>query len=269
MKADVAVVTIHGIGDQKPGYSESMVSELRTRLDALGHDPHRVAFEEVYWAHILQPRQERYLEEATVAGDLDFRSLRKFVVSALGDAAAYRKISTHSTSVYRSINDELAQAVRRLEDAVAHPQVPLLVLAHSLGGHIASCHIWDVQHWEAAPGDTPFATMQTLAGMVTFGCNIPLFTMAYNADELKPIRFPGLKLRPEDAARARWLNFYDPHDVLGYPLRPLNAAYRELVEDRVVQVGSVFTSWNPLSHNGYWTDGDVTKPTAQFISQFL
>ena len=60
---------------------------------------------------------------------------------------------------------------------------PLVVVAHSLGSVIASDFIWDAQHPErgrgvAAEAGTDFEGMRTLAGLVTLGSNLPLFTLA-------------------------------------------------------------------------------------------
>lgn len=77
---------------------------------------------------------------------------------------------------------------------------------------------------------------------------------------------------PDDLKRkAKWLNFYDPDDVLGYPLKPINAAYDNVVTDDItINVGSWFsTSWNPLSHSAYWTDNSFTKPVAKYVCSFL
>lgn len=69
---------------------------------------------------------------------------------------------------------------------------------------------------------------------------------------------------------AKWLNYYDPDDVLGYPLKPINAEYRKVVsKDIAINTGGILTSWNPMAHNGYWTDNDFTKPVAKYIGQFV
>lgn len=61
-----------------------------------------------------------------------------------------------------------------------------------------------------------------------------------------------------------WVNFHDEDDVIGYPLKTLNAAYRKVIKaDRQINAGGLLSSWNPASHLGYWTDNDVTKPIAQ------
>ena len=115
---------------------------------------------------------------------------------------------------------------------------------------------------------SPFERMQKLAGIVTFGCNIPFFTFAYEAVE--PIEFPPGELTATLKRKAKWLNYYDPDDVLGYPLKAINADYRKVVtKDIPINVGGVFSSWNPLAHGGYWTDNSFTKPVAKFITSFL
>ncbi|NIQ25048.1 MAG: hypothetical protein GTN88_00295, partial [Gammaproteobacteria bacterium] len=69
---------------------------------------------------------------------------------------------------------------------------------------------------------------------------------------------------------ASWLNFFDPDDVLGYPLKPLSPEYRRAVSrDITINVGGIAASWNPLSHSKYWTDNDFTKPVAKFIDKLL
>jgi hypothetical protein len=157
----------------------------------------------------------------------------------------------------------------KLDDPAA-PDRPLVLLAHSLGGHIMSNYIWDRQKPGASPaGTSSFRKLETLAGMITFGCNIPFFTFAYKKSDIKPIRFPGSKLPPVLDLLARWKNYYDPDDILGYPLQPINQAYSKLVEDIPINVGGLFTSWNPTSHSKYWTDNDFTKPVAAFLKELL
>ena len=68
----------------------------------------------------------------------------------------------------------------------------------------------------------------------------------------------------------RWLNFYDPDDILGYPLKPLSPEYDDAVNaDLPINVGAVFSSWNPLSHNKYWTDNRFTKPVSKMIHELM
>jgi hypothetical protein len=152
-----------------------------------------------------------------------------------------------------------------------------VVIAHSLGAYIISNYIWDRQNKDPEGyGTTDFEAMKTLAGIVTFGCNIPLFMLAF--DEIQCIAFPPsglsdffLGANPQDvASAARWLNFYDPDDVLGYPLANLSPSYEDsVIEDIAINAGGILYSWNPLSHSHYWTDNNMTKPVAEMLSGLL
>ncbi|MCH6589520.1 MAG: hypothetical protein IH806_03295 [Proteobacteria bacterium] len=272
MAKRLAVAVIHGMGDQEADFAVEMIDELNDRVGDLGKDPAEIAWQSIYWADILAQPQKDYLEKAKNNHDLDWVWLRKFVVNYLGDAAAYQKVTSPANTTYEKIHERVSQAINDLNGQLPGDDLPLIVLAHSLGGHIMSNHIWDMQHpgGTPPPGLSPFERMHTLAGMVTFGCNIPLFTFAYAT--VVPIEFPAAQLPNPGAVRdkAKWLNYYDPDDVLGYPLKSINAAYDAVVdEDIPISVGGWFSSWNPLSHNKYWTDNDFTKPAAEFIATFL
>ena len=248
-----------------------MIEELNQRIEALRRNSDRIAWKTIFWANILEPIERKYFRNANRTNDLDYIRLRKFVISALGDATAYQKVTSSANTTYEKIHDRVGQAIRELfnNDLDGTP-APLIVMAHSLGGHIMSNHIWDMQHAQpnALAGLSEFERMETLAGMVTFGCNIPLFTFAYT--KVEPIAFPAPQLPDNLKGKARWLNFFDPDDVLGYPLKPINGDYRRVVKrDIAINVGGIFSSWNPLSHNGYWTDNDFTKPVSKFIASFL
>ncbi len=265
MSYKLAVAVIHGMGSQKPNYSDDMVKELNKRL---GNKAANVVWKEIYWADVLADQQEAYLRKANRTNHLDFFALRRFIVSALGDASAYRKITTpvNNITTYDKIHGRVREVIKSLDDQT-DDEVPLIVFAHSLGCHIISNYIWDLQK---TPSSTlsEFQNMERLAGLVMFGCNIPLFVFAHS--NIKPIRFPGNALTPQQKQKARWYNFFDPDDVLGYPLKSINSAYCKVVDaDYPINVGSVFSSWNPLSHNKYWTDNDFTKPAAKFLLRFL
>lgn len=268
MAKDLAIAVIHGMGSQDPSFADPMIEELDRRV---GKDADRIAWKTIFWADILAPRQRQYFRDANRNNDLDYVRLRKFVISALGDAAAYQKVESAANTTYERIHERVEQRIGDLfENDLERTSPPLIVLAHSLGGHIMSNYIWDMQHAGAhvSTGLSEFERMRTLAGMVTFGCNIPLFTFAY--DDVIPIDFPAPKLPDHIKGKARWLNFFDPDDILGYPLKSTNAAYRKVVNrDIAINAGGIFSSWNPLSHNEYWTDNDFTKPVARFIASFL
>ena len=268
MATKLGVVVIHGMGSQNPDFAEDMIEELNDRVKDLGKNPDTISWKPIYWANILAARQTEYLRNAKRLGDLDYIGLRKFMLSAFGDASAYQRVNSGSNSTYKKIHRRVARDIKSLYvTGLQSEPKPLIVLAHSLGGHIMSNYIWDMQQ-SGDPGLSAFERMEKLSGIVTFGCNIPFFTFAYDA--VKPIEFPPVTLTAALKRKAKWLNFYDPDDVLGYPLKAINTDYRKVVtKDIPINVGGVFSSWNPMAHGSYWTDNSFTKPVAKYIASFL
>ena len=285
MTYKLGVIVIHGMGAQKPDFADALKNEVTDRLGRLGK---LVCWKPIWWAPVLERSETKLLGALSATNKLDYMTLRRIVVHYLGDAVAYQRVpdSAQRTNVYEEVHNTVAHAIHDLRSAIRRgvpddaKEVPLVVLAHSLGGHIMSNHIWDLQRTQSPRKpveDNPFEKAETLAGIVTFGCNIPLFTLAYN--NMVPIKFPASGLvncfptgtpasKVKDAAK--WLNLYDPDDVLAYPLKPLSKQYHDTVTaDLPVNVGNLLTSWNPLSHGAYWTDNDVTKPIAELIEGLL
>ena len=265
----VAVAVIHGMGSQLRGYSDPLGVAIAERLSDVGLDPDRVAWQEIFWQDITERRQREYLQDADSDNKLDYTELRTFIVQALGDAVAYRYVD--APGVYESVHRRIAESLGQLEHTHnLDAGTPLIVLAHSLGGHIISNYMWDMQHGRTLPGMTlsPFQRGESLSGLVTFGCNIPLFTFAF--DRVQPIEFPPATLEEPHASRARWMNFFDPDDVLAYPLKPTCAEYDAIVsEDVEIDVGGLFSSWNPMSHTRYWRDKDLARPVANYLGEYL
>ncbi|MDI3326886.1 hypothetical protein QKW35_21125 [Pontibacterium granulatum] len=250
--AKVAVVIIHGMGAQERDFADATIDEINVRIKGRGKQPADIAWKPVYWADLIQSRQTDFLNRiiSNPSNDIDFIKLRRFVISALGDAAAYQNIRGKETSTYREIHQRVKASISDFyNNQLGQQPCPLIIMAHSLGGHVISNYIWDIQ--KDSTGSSDFENMKYLAGMITFGCNIPLFSFAHT--NLLPFSFPGESLSYAEKAKAKWLNFYDPDDVLGYPLRQINNHY-EFIEDRHINAGGLLTSWNPLSHNAYWTD---------------
>jgi len=93
--ADLCIAVIHGMGTQQPKYSVPMRDEINNRL---GADASRVKWKEIYWANILSQREKDYLDEANKHNNLDWITLRRFMINAFGDASAYRKTNDSNNS---------------------------------------------------------------------------------------------------------------------------------------------------------------------------
>ena len=275
MSATRGVLIAHGIGKQKPGFSRALQKRVTKRLGKLGIGSEEIAFQEVYYQDVLQPKQDFYLEHATKQR-IDNKFMRGFVLDILADASMYGFPGREDAP---GVYDRVRDAIVALEARVG-PNAPVVAMAHSLGGHVLSNFVWDRQRrWMDGDeddnlADTDFQRLKTLASFITFGCNIPLFVTA--ADPYVPIQVPspsGL-LPAEWGTEKKWLNYYDPDDILGWPLTALAAVDEDageneiaalmdpadrvrflgMVSDHTIDVGWPIQSATPFSHIGYWKD---------------
>lgn len=283
MPQRIAVAIVHGIGEQKPDFAAGIICELLERFTKLvkSHTTHpqaELVMEPVYWAPVLQQDENELWKRLLAGGELDFIGLRRFMVNFAADAIAYQPVPGERFT-YEKIHAEMARAISRLATG-AGPDAPLCVIAHSLGTVIASNYFYDLQtdaRKRLIPsaarkemGKTPIERGETFTSLYTFGSPIALWSLRYS-EFGRPIKVPSPKLsghHPGLEAESEWINFYDKDDVIGYPLKKLNDAYRQAVKkDIQVNAGGWLSSWNPLSHNGYWTDNDVTRPIAEGLAR--
>lgn len=283
MPQKIAVAIIHGIGSQTADFADEMIMELRARFSALvagqtSAPAAELLMEPVYWAPELQAQENELWSRLHRGGELDFLSLRRFMVNFAADAIAYQPAPKERVA-YERIHARVAASLRSLA-ANAGPAAPLCVIAHSLGTVIASNYLYDLardsrkkligRRVRRQMADTPLERGETLTSLYTFGSPIALWSLRY-PDFGTPIEVPSAKLaghHPGVFPAGEWVNFFDEDDVIGYPLKTLNAAYSAAVKaDIQVNAGGWVSSWNPLSHNGYWTDNNVTKPIASGLAR--
>jgi hypothetical protein len=277
----VAVAIVHGVGVQGSDFAEPMIAEITNRfareLDiGVAEASAEVIFEPVHWAPVLQEAQTRLWRRVYARRDLDYVELRKFMVDFAGDAIAYQP-TPQGREVYDSVHVVLAHALRTLA-RTAGRAAPLCVIAHSLGTIIASNYLYDLSQRRRrgmvsravrdVKKNTPLENGDTLTLLYTLGSPLAIWSLQYEDFGL-PITVPAPTLEDyHPGLVGEWVNFYDPDDVIAYPLSTLNATYEQSVEsDVAVNVGGSLTSWNPLSHGGYWTDRDVTKPIAHALAR--
>jgi len=276
----IAVAVIHGMGSQgtaSQGLNEiSFSAGLYKRLrEQLGEDFfNRVGWREIFWADILQSRQEDYIKTNLSAKGARWMDVRRFVMHNLADAASYRKTPDTRDQTYFLIHERVHRTIQRLEQ-ITDANTPLIILAHSLGGHIMSNYIYDMMKGSPQiPGGSDFQQLKTMAGFATFGCNIPVFSFSYQSQHINPIDFPGTKIAQNKRLKPWWVNYNDKDDALGMPLAGLSPGYsamaqRKELKDTWVNTGNVFQFWNPASHNGYWTDRHFYRPIASFLKKAM
>lgn len=275
----LGVVVIHGMGSQRPGFAAGLVDRVASGLKELES---RLEWQEIHWAYALQDREAALWNAMKAATDpsgaeipLDWRRVREFVVHNFGDALAYHR-DPRGGSAYKRVHEIISAKLAALKTALGDPEAPVVVMAHSLGAHMMSNYIWDRQ---GENDSSALEALPTLTSMITFGCNIPLFSLSL--DEAKPITVPAPNLDHDGLRKAaRWLNFLDRDDVLGWPLRTLyeknldelTAAQKatvERIEDREINVGGLGTAWNPAAHAGYWEDRDMIGPVVDHLKELL
>lgn len=294
----VAVVCVHGINMSQMDYFDPFIERIRKRLPRQQRT--FATFRNVFWADIVRGRQKDYIRHAEAMSDLRSSKIRRFVIEGLGDAAAYQKTRLQD-SAYYLIQAEIGRVLKELDGETSEPR-PLIFIGHSLGCHIVSSYAWDLNklkhraHETAKEEDnevsrkldplkdySPFRRLETFAGFVTLGSNMPLFTFTFGPQRVYPIThsadpsvrpaFPGAALKGRALASARWLNFYSERDVLGYPIKPLNDAYAKeprIVDIKVRSEGWTLPPWNTIrAHTGYRTNGTVVKETARLIQDLI
>lgn len=302
MPRPIAVLFVHGIYNSSDDFHLPMKTRLE-RLIPAALRPY-VDYEAANWAPIVRRHQTSYLRRLVGQGLVQDNPYRRMALQGLGDAAAYQKTRNYQNSSYYEIQAVVRAAIDRL-DQRGPPDRPLVFIGHSLGCHILSTFAWDTYSMRRRMNDpgpdadvktqefaaylrsgSPFRRLETLAGFVTMGCNMPLFTFTFGPDRIIPITyartptehpaFPGIGLPPDVKARAQWLNFYSRNDLLGYPLKPLSGAYAnepritdiEVASERVWRraMWSVFPPGATYAaHTGYWTHPPVIKRTAQLL----
>lgn len=153
-------------------------------------------------------------------------------------------------------------------------------VAHSLGAHVLSNYVWDTEpplDGETKRPDPRWQPLPTLTSIVTFGANIPLFSLPF--DRAVPVCLPAVGV-PEGPLRkaGRWLDFFDADDILGWPVRALYERDRDRIHpgrrptidrirDRAIAAGPPLTGMTPLSHGHYWSDGGLAGRTASHLRQ--
>jgi hypothetical protein len=278
---NVALLTLHGMGETQTSYADKLFARLRLRLSPASTALYTGT---VYYQDLLQYNEQRVWQ--ALGSRLRWSKLRRFMLFGFADAAAleHRKEQRHSLYHYSQL--KIARALYVAKQQLS-TDGKLVILAHSLGCHVLSCYLWDAQQAKAGikpaagiwrdirryqagiSGDTAltdddiaFLRGDRLSTLVTTGCNIPIFVAAHALEQIMPFTKPN--------SAFRWLNYYDKDDVLGWPLADLSASYAALVSDIAMNASDGFfgwlaASWNPLAHNQYWQDEQLLSDLVSFL----
>lgn len=270
----IGVAVVHGIGDQSADFAEPFVVALREAFARMvpRAPSDALVFGPVHWAPVLDEAQRRLGERVGLRDDLDWRWLRRVMISFVGDGIAYEP-TLHDRRTYDAIHGVMADSLHALA-AEAGGSAPLCVVAHSLGSVIASNYMYDLGKPEllsdtvkAHMTDAPLERGETFTHFFTLGS--PLAIWALHHDDFgRPLTVPSRRLASHHPTlTGSWLNFFDRDDVIAYPLQGLNEVYAKAVtEDVAVSAGGWLAGQTPLSHTGYLSDGAVVNRIAAVLA---
>jgi hypothetical protein len=283
MAQPLAVAVIHGIGKQDKNFAEPLIRRLWTQYarllgDTIEDPDQHLVIEPVFWQPCIQSREDTMWDNLLAGGPLDWQLLRRFFIDFAGDAIAYQQTPGY-VQTYNAIHGVMAKAFNQLAER-AGEKAPLCVIAHSLGSIISSNYLYDLQT-EFAEGrgiiapevkaeidNTPLEHGETLCRFFTMGSPLAVWSLRYE-DFGSPVKVPALQLAEHwPGLSGEWTNIFDRDDIIGYPLKSLNAAYDKAVtEDLEMNVGGLFKCWNPACHLEYWADCGAMRTIARSLAR--
>ncbi|CAM2853614.1 hypothetical protein [Vibrio neptunius] len=263
---EVALITLHGMGKVKLDYYDELEKALKKEL---GSEWVKVSFHNVQYAPILQQPQDDLWKAmmSEPSNDLHATRLRQFFLYGFGDAGSLEHSSHRRKDKYLAVQEEIFKTLEyAYADIGENENRPVIIIAQSLGCQVISNYLWDAEHglnmfenYVDSENKESFMKLKTCENLITTGCNIPLFNAGLQERHCFTKPHPSF----------RWDNYYDPDDVLGWPLRQLDDSYHAIVDDHPINAGSLIASWNPFSHGQYWSDKDVIKPLVSIIRSKL
>ncbi|MBI3780813.1 MAG: hypothetical protein HY278_07140 [candidate division NC10 bacterium] len=288
------VLIIHGIGEEKAGFSEPLPKligkEFAAHVTRIWQRPPQdeINITEVVWADITEGDQDRLwdrLYKSLGSKTLSWRSwvtqpttwiprirywaiAREIVVKYIGDTIAY--VETPGINKYKQIHDRVSSVIHncakdaRTKGATARKPALLTIVAHSLGAVIASDLFYDVKNkGRSWPSEV------RLANFITLGSPLALYVLRYGFEKPAATTTRDSFSSPitmDDDPDGLWINIFDSQDIIGYPLKPLNDAYKTAVFiDKEINAGQWWKIWqwplqaSPFSHVLYWEDDTVAE----------
>lgn len=272
MSRRLGLLLIRGSGESGFQRQKRFMERLEKDLARRNIDKHLIEHENVDWYEPLQHAQESILERMEEKG-VKLKSLltRNLIITNIGDLINYGGKPNLPSSSYNETHKLVHQSIVDLKNKLID-NAPLIIIASSMGTEIINNYIWDRQN-AADPdplGNSPFERFETLVGLFTFGSNLPIFASSHNIDDLVPITFPSPNLESGLLSKAVWENYYDKNDSMGYPIKAINTHYSKAnVVDIQINTGGIFTSWNLLSHFGYWNSKKLVTRIGHYIQEVI
>lgn len=225
-------VPVHGMGVTLSGYANPLKAKLKR---ALGDPYLDLKIRPVYYQDALQDNEETVWDRVDAKSKVHYDDLRKFLLFGFGDAAGLEARNNDVNSVYEMRSSKL-RAPCSTSTASAAATARSCSSRNRWGARYSPIISTTAGRQKMVDGSMqafgatlttlatssaddavlPFLRAETCMAWVTTGCNIPLFVAAHKTMNIKPIQ------PPNGSPTFKWLNIYDPDDVLGWPLQPLS-----------------------------------------------
>lgn len=269
----LGILVIRGSGNSGFEPQKRFIKKVNSRLTKKGIDINQLVYEFIDWYEPMQSQQELLLERMFENKELKLKSklLRRFLITNIADLINYGGKPNFPNQIYENTQSLLHDSIISLKKQL-NENTPIIIIASSMGTEIINNYIWDRQHSRNNDpfGNTAFERFETLVGLFTSGNNIPIFASSTKIEDLQPIQFPIPNCLPEFKNLAIWENYYDKNDPLGYPIKFINEHYAEAnVKDIQIDVGNMLSSWNILSHFGYWSSKKIQNRISDFMMKVI
>jgi hypothetical protein len=208
---------------------------------------------------------------------LAYKPLRELFILGVPDLFYYLSADGEK-ALRRHVFDFVAKKIREL---TRNPKtrLSLTFFGHSAGSVVAHdllFHLFGQKDPEKKEEPAIVQDLNPVRGLIkdgrlrirrlyTFGS--PLTILSLRSDTLVDKMRNDVLLQPrdlglraaDDLSNPRWVNFWDQDDVISGPLAFLYANEDQVVEDRYVNVGSLF----PTAHTSYWGSDDMADHIAR------
>jgi len=241
------VIIVHGTNKQDPEFADKFQDSVKDYLKkkiGTSYDDNPVIFKSVWW----YPQTGKDVAElCDILGDnREYSSIdtRKKLVNFMGAALAYQSNSTAHALILADVD----RAIDLVKAQYPGRDLELTYIGHSLGSVIITDYIWDNRLKQDVTQPT---------NIFTLGSPLALWLLKWGsvttATPVKP-----------DATNGAWINIIGENDLVAYPLKGINEAFKVTVDmDYVAEIGNFFARQTTFSHSYYWTDDNAIKPIAE------
>jgi hypothetical protein len=255
---------MHGMGNQGPNYSKNtgdLILQELTKSGVASNILTRIIFKEFLCSNLLSKKEtelwnrlERGNAKSQIGKKMDYHKLREFFIMFIGDSLLFNQ-----PSIWTEIDDILSRLITEIKNEAEQDDsdFELTFIAHSLGTILLSEYLKTVTT-NKEHSLNKIITEQNVMNIFTLGSPLAIWSLKNGSvANAKPQIFKNPK-------NGVWVNILDDDDIIGYPLKPINKSYDEIIDiDYITEVGNFVQPSIIFSHSGYWKDMNVIKPIAK------